>query len=458
MPKEIPSKKLNRSLEQAFRSKDLKKIEELEQSGGNISEISDYQTKKLTLQNELKKTLAAVASKNNFNKVYSLLQRGADINSLSKELQQKIKEDFLNPGLVDAFNEDNRKNMNFFLQQGADVNSVDKHGEPLLGVALKYNYKSRIAILLEKGVDVNAKDSAKETMLETALRLHNKNMIESLLKKGANPNTPTSHDDTHLFYAINKKSNEKQEIICLLLKYGADIHYRHDPTSQTTLEEMFYSSDRNDEIIEFLIKNKLLKDIDASLPHAENNPDLSDVYEDIQIESKNLQQIKAPAQAYSAWDLVKETNLNELIRKLGPNTTQYLKTMENTAVDDLDYFKAEFKTNLDSLHKNISDMDKEHRDWVKKCIFVSRGKPISLNEYVQAKLVSYLTLDDLIKLKQMIREDREKAKQENTIENTKDLVSINNSRLNASSFFSTPQQQEAQKEVYATKTSIQAKK
>ncbi|MGC1854072.1 MAG: ankyrin repeat domain-containing protein [Candidatus Aquirickettsiella sp.] len=417
MPKKILSEKLNRRLERAFRS-------------------------------------------NAFTKVNSLLKRGADINGLSDELKLKIKEDFLNPGLVLAFNEKNIKNMEFFLQQGADVNSLDEHGEPLLGVALDYNYASSIKLLLENGVDVNVRSIDQETMLEKALRLHNKNMIESLLKKGANPNTPTSHDDTHLFYAINKKSNEKQEIICLLLKYGADIHYRHDPTSQTTLEEMFYSSDRNDEIIEFLIKNKLLKDIDASLPHAENNPDLSDVYEDIQIESKNLQQIKAPAQAYSAWDLVKETNFNELIRKLGPNTTQYLKTMENIAVDDLDYFKAEFKTNLDSLHKNI--MDKEYRDWAKKCIFVSRGKkPISLNEDVQAKLVSYLTLDDLIKLKQMIREDREKAKQENTIENTKDLVSTNTSRLAASLLFLTPQneeQNEEQKEVNATKISIQTKR
>lgn len=446
MPKKIPSEKLNRQLEHAFRSKDVKKIEELEQQGANISNISDYQTIKLTLQNKLNNALTDAAIKNDFTKVDSLLQRGANINRLSNELKLKIKESFLNPGLVHAFNENNRKNMEFFLQQGADVNSLDEHGEPLLGVALDYNYASSIKLLLENGVDVNVRSRDQETMLEKALRLHNKNMIESLLKKGANPNTPTSHDDTHLFYAIDKKSNEKQEVMCLLLKYGADIHYRPNGASPSTLEEIFYSSNRDDKIIEFLIKHKLLKDIDVSLPNAENHPELSDVYEALQEESKYLQQIKPAEQAYSAWDLVKETNFYKLTRKLGSNTTQYLKTMKNIDVDDLDYFKDEFKANLASLHVTIL---------AKRCIFVSNND-VSLNEDVQDVLFSYLTNNEL---KNTLRASLEKKKQENTIEQPKSPVPINKSRLNDSLLFSTPrQQEEEQKEVNATKTSIQTKR
>ncbi len=76
---------------------------------------------------------------------------------------------------------------------------------------------------------------------------------------------------------------------------------------------------------------------------------------------------------------------------------------------------------------------------------------------MQDKLFSYLTINELKNTAGASLEKKEKKKQENTIEKTKSLIPINTSRLTASLLFSTPQQ-EAQKEVYATKTSILAKK
>jgi len=455
MPKKKSSEKLNRLLARAFTFKDVKQIEDLVQQGADINPIDNYQKKLAALKNELNMKLTAAATKNNYTKVNSLLQQGADVNSLSEELKFKIKQNELNQKLNHAFIFNNLIEIKSLLQQGADINIVNEHQESLLSQALDHKSTEMITLLLENGADVNVRGSYAESTLEKALRHAGKNMVEQILKKGFNPNTLTSYDDSHLLTVIIKQRDkkEKQEIVNLLLQYGADIHYKADCDSQSSLESLFYCQEPDNEMIEFLIKHALLKNVDADLPNADDNFELSNRWEAIREDLKDLQEITIPGMHCSVYDFLKETDLYQLADKLDPQNILYIKKiiLEN----DWNYFKKDIQEKLALSVEEQIKIKTIYEPGIQQCTFTSReGKEIQLNEDVQAMVVSYLSSSDKRNIYLMTEEDRLKA-QENATKKDGNLASASSTffkspnRLAHSSLFSASTQPEEDNEKHA---------
>lgn len=85
--------------------------------------------------------------------------------------------------------------------------------------------KSVIEFLIRKGISINAQDIYGMTPLHYAMRARNAEAVIALLEAGADPNIP--NQDRAIPLAMIRAMPERLDILELMLKKGADIHFHN---------------------------------------------------------------------------------------------------------------------------------------------------------------------------------------------------------------------------------------
>jgi len=108
-----------------------------------------------------------------------LIQRGADVNAKAKSGNT--------PFLIAAVGAGRYETLKFLLDNGADVFAVNNKKENALMRASLFGDVPTVSLLLNKGLDVNAFSLDSSTALMNAVLNFNKPVIVQLLEKGADP-------------------------------------------------------------------------------------------------------------------------------------------------------------------------------------------------------------------------------------------------------------------------------
>lgn len=180
-------------------------------------------------------------------KLFSLVEKYPEIRELTKTVLN-----FNNYLLIEAVSDNNIQNVRTLLDRGADVNTIDTDGDTLLYIALwTVDNNADIAMLLvERGVDINAKGEYGYTLLHLAVVEDQSDIVKFLLEKNADVNV-TDEDGSPPLHTALIKSNF--DIARLLLEKGADINAT-DKYGNTPFNDAILSN--KVDIIRFLLENK----------------------------------------------------------------------------------------------------------------------------------------------------------------------------------------------------------
>ncbi|MCF8380469.1 MAG: ankyrin repeat domain-containing protein [Bacteroidales bacterium] len=130
---------------------------------------------------------------------------------------------------------------------GADFNQEDKYGNIPLITAAYNNCLETVDLLLSNGVDINTTDKQGYSAIMVAAQRNNISIVELLLALGANINLVNNGGMTALSFAIK---NENYEVVEKLVNAGADVN--HKISRSKNLIEL--SKDvKDEEITELLI-------------------------------------------------------------------------------------------------------------------------------------------------------------------------------------------------------------
>lgn len=179
----------------------------------------------------------------NFSNVQTLLQQGADVNSVKHGLTPL--QIAVGRGADDEF-------INLLLSHGANVNTNDKTGETPLMLAVRQGYCGIVETLLKHGVELEARDKfgCSALMIASAWGM----CLNPLLQAGANPNLHNNAGLSPLDFAYNSR---KYESVVPLLDAGAQLSETHlikGKTSNVAVQWLL-----NDAIVLYAtVNNKLL--------------------------------------------------------------------------------------------------------------------------------------------------------------------------------------------------------
>jgi membrane protease YdiL (CAAX protease family) len=104
------------------------------------------------------------------------------------------------------------------LEKGADVNAYDTYGRTALIIAASKGYSDNVLALLKNGANINMKTDGSYTALMFAAANGHTDIVQLLLAKGADVNAKDSEGKTALMYASAKNYTE---IVQLLKQAGA---------------------------------------------------------------------------------------------------------------------------------------------------------------------------------------------------------------------------------------------
>lgn len=158
--------------------------------------------------------------------------------------------------IKEAIKKGDSKVLNDLLESGADYKEVyfgTQFSTPLHYAAEK-NKGECIKLLVNYGADVNIKNKHGDTPLHLASQFVRLKSVKALLKCGADPNISGQDDKIVLEYAIRSDdySQEKIEIVNLLLSHGADIN-KSDKRGYTLLHYAVYDGILT--LVKFLVEN-----------------------------------------------------------------------------------------------------------------------------------------------------------------------------------------------------------
>lgn len=144
------------------------------------------------------------------------------------------------------------------LKNGADINAINKPQdvtkhipeEPPLHIAARKNHFDMVKLLIEHGADINQLRRAPNeiSVLHNALEAHNKEMIEYLLEHGSKVTYKKEVRPIIMEACVYEVSND---IIGLLIKYGADVNEQDETGLSALMIAAFLSSDYH---VEYLLK------------------------------------------------------------------------------------------------------------------------------------------------------------------------------------------------------------
>lgn len=244
------------------------------------------------------------ASKGHLKNVSSLLERGADINSITVDgitslmyatengdidmirlLLEKNANPNLKPyngvtALISACKANNFEIAEYLVANGAEINLTDQQGTTGFHYAVAYNYVDlakmliffkadftkadkfgtpplitaaynncleSVDLILSNEVDINSKDKQGYTATMVASQKNNINIIELLLALGADVNLVNDGGMTALGFAVK---NEHYEVVEKLINAGADVN--HKISRSKNIIELARET-KDDEITELLL-------------------------------------------------------------------------------------------------------------------------------------------------------------------------------------------------------------
>jgi len=201
----------NTSLIYAIERQSATIVKMLIDAGANVNYKVKYATRKSVLH--------IAVDKQDPTKVKMLIDAGADIN---------VKENFGVTPLLLASDKKNTTIVQLLLDAGADANLKDAYDNTPLHKAI-YQNETMVKMLLDAGANINtAKDFSGATPLLYASRDLNASMVKLLLEAGADVNAKLKiQNDSGFGYSYWSsldlaKYNEKNEVVDILLQYGAE--------------------------------------------------------------------------------------------------------------------------------------------------------------------------------------------------------------------------------------------
>ena len=114
---------------------------------------------------------------NNLEKVRLLIDKGANVNAVSKSGRTPVR--------VAAAHSGNVEVVRLLLNKGADLTKPKEAGAEALVAAASANDAATIKLLLDRGVDANSRDSGGFTALMVAAERRNVEVVKWLLARGA---------------------------------------------------------------------------------------------------------------------------------------------------------------------------------------------------------------------------------------------------------------------------------
>ena len=216
--------------------------------------------------------LMYAASSGHEDIVTLFIQKGADVNAVTKELHDGITAihrsattpdgwkcidvlakagadvNFMSDGktpLMVALQEECDKSIKALIKEGADVNIVDEeHGLTVLHQAVQMG-DEMYKVIIEAGADVNVKSPQGHTPLMHAMDDREYDCVETLIQAGADVNiTCDDANSTALFWAGKMETSWRKSVECakLLLRSGARINVRNNKGHNALEETLSWKS------------------------------------------------------------------------------------------------------------------------------------------------------------------------------------------------------------------------
>ena len=212
-------------------------------------EMADYMLGKganiNAVNNDLETMLIVYSRAGHYNKIKYLIDRGADVNIVSKGGTallmateggyKSIVEALIKKGAdvnaADAYGNTpiiwakNSKIADLLIQNGARINHVSKYGNnALINLSGFGNYET-VNKLVKRGVDVNWANSKGRTALMEAALSGKKEIVDLLLNNGASANAIDLQGNNPILLVMNSMISERKiDIIQTLIKKGADVN------------------------------------------------------------------------------------------------------------------------------------------------------------------------------------------------------------------------------------------
>jgi ankyrin repeat protein len=182
------------------------------------------------------------------------LKWGGNPNATTEESRDNLP---LNTTLLECALNASNTNKNLVKQlidRGADVNVVSKNtNTPLQLIAIKEENLSDLAkLLIAKGAKVNVENRWKKTPLSMAIDRGNTELSELLISNGANVNIKEDRGDKDTIPLLLAISKNQGSIAKLLISKGARIDVK-DFEGRNSLHTMAVSNFTNQEVMEILI-------------------------------------------------------------------------------------------------------------------------------------------------------------------------------------------------------------
>jgi len=165
------------------------------QNKPNIAEILINADANVNLSdnNEIGSLQYAIQFCTNTDIIYKLVDRGADINHVSKDMQTPFHYSILYKCSTIPF---------YLIEKGADYQQLTIYGENSIHLAAYSGCDSVFSFLLQQGLDYDLKENSGNTPLMYALENHNHSIAEKLLNLGADVMIENEKHYTPLYYAI----------------------------------------------------------------------------------------------------------------------------------------------------------------------------------------------------------------------------------------------------------------
>ena len=142
------------------------------------------------------------------------------------------------------------KEVKSLLEQGADPNSVDEDGDNLLMIATFYSSVECMQLLIEKGATINTKNKIDETPLMWSL--HDLEKAKLLIQNGADINAKAKSGNTPLLIAAVGAS--RYDAVKMLLDKGADVSALNNKKENALMRAALFG---DTETISLLLSKKI---------------------------------------------------------------------------------------------------------------------------------------------------------------------------------------------------------
>jgi ankyrin repeat protein len=149
---------------------------------------------------------------NDLNVVKDLINKGADVNLVENEFQ--------NSALFMSISKNKIEISKYLINNGANVNLLNIYNENVLFWAVVHKNYELVELLCNKGCNINIFNNKGQHPLFLAIKSKEYEIVKILIKYKANLEMKeTIYEDTPLLASM-----KSEEIACLLIESGADIH------------------------------------------------------------------------------------------------------------------------------------------------------------------------------------------------------------------------------------------